>query len=205
MNRSLLLIAFASLIACESEEQTPELISFEELAGETGTVAPAETDQDQDPFSYAPAFRDFVAGQTGHYDTAAISAPHALDRFGYSTTAKLKFTGRTVQGTAQDKLPTASVCYYTFTDSIKTKNAFYNWLDCFGTNCESIQLNKKVDKIEANPSLTLVYDTTIVAVEYGCSDARNGWKSFQDSLIGVFGKGYKYRLEVKCNGPAEWK
>jgi hypothetical protein len=29
---------------------------------------------------------------------------------------------------------------WTFKDSTQTKNAFYNWLDCFGTRCTSVKL-----------------------------------------------------------------
>ena len=29
---------------------------------------------------------------------------------------------------------------WTFKDSTETKNAFYNWLDCFGTHCTSVKL-----------------------------------------------------------------
>lgn len=32
---------------------------------------------------------------------------------------------------------------WTFEDSLKTINAFYNWLDCFGPDCKTLQLNEE--------------------------------------------------------------
>lgn len=199
------LIMTLSLFACGTKEQEPELISFEDLAGETGTEQSAPAATGADPYKYAPEFLDFIKSQTSQLDTSQNLSPHPLDRFGYSTAIKLDFSSRLVSGNPEAAVSKASVYYYTFTDSLKTKNAFYNWLDCFGSACEPVQLNRKLDKIQANPSFTLVYDTTIVAVEYACSDPKNTWRSFQDSLLARFGKTYKYRLEVKCNGPVEWK
>lgn len=34
---------------------------------------------------------------------------------------------------------------WTFKDSSKTVNAFYNWLDCFGNDCRSIKINEEVN------------------------------------------------------------
>jgi len=202
---SYIFILTGLLLACGSEKQEAELISFEELAGETGfqskdTVSVGNTRYDQ-----APLFRTFVQNQVTLFDTSEQLKPHPLDRFGFSYAAKLNFTLKTVENAPAESKSSASVYYYTFSDTVKTKNAFYNWLDCFGKECEALQLNKKLDKLSADPSFTLVYDTTIVAVEYACGDNKNTWKGLQDSLLHTFGKTYKYRLETKCNGPVEWK
>src|SRR5688572_21608872 len=206
MKKNISLFVLTTLLwACGTKEQEAELISFEELAGETGTeqnqAAPAETDH----YEQAPLFREFIQGQVSLFDTSQNIKAHPLDRFGFSSAMKLNFKHKAGAGTPETGPSSASVYYYTFSDSLKTKNAFYNWLDCFGKDCDAVQLNKKMDKLSADPSITLVYDTTIVAIEYGCADARGTWKSLQDSLISTFGKSYKYRLEVKCNGPVEWK
>lgn len=34
---------------------------------------------------------------------------------------------------------------WTFNDSIKTVNAFYNWLDCFNQNCRSIRVDEEIN------------------------------------------------------------
>lgn len=34
---------------------------------------------------------------------------------------------------------------WTFEDSLKTVNAFYNWLDCFGHQCQSVRVNETIN------------------------------------------------------------
>lgn len=191
------------LASCGSKEKAPEVISFEELAGETGSEQTAPASANESANANAP-LSTFIRGQLGSYDTTNHVAPHTLDRFGYSTAVKTKFLDKASGGVGAN-VPSATFCYYTFSDSLKTKNAFYNWLDCFGTDCASIQLNKNFEGLESNPSITLVYDTVIVAVEFGAQDPKDYWKPFQDSLFGQFGKSYNYRLDVTRKGTAEWK
>ena len=101
--------------------------------------------------------------------------------------------------------PRAEFFYYTFNDSIKTKNAFYNWLDCFGVECDMIKLNEDIEHIKTPPQFALVYDTVIIAIEYRCEDQEFNWRPFQDSVISRFGKDYNYRMQIGCGGPLNWK
>jgi hypothetical protein len=51
-----------------------------------------------------------------------------------------------------------------FSDSLKTFNAFYNWLDCFGPKCRTIQLLESF-KVSGRNSLILVKSKSILFVE----------------------------------------
>ena len=84
-------------------------------------------------------------------------------------------------------------------------NAFYNWLDCFGSDCNPVNLNQDIESVKTPPSLTLVYDTTLISVKYLCEHDKNDWKSFQDSIVKQYGKDYRYRIDVGCGGPLIWK
>lgn len=54
-----------------------------------------------------------------------------LDRFGAKSSVKI------------ENSESYGVWYiYQFSDSLKTRNALYNWLDCFTSSCLSIQLNQ---------------------------------------------------------------
>jgi hypothetical protein len=52
--------------------------------------------------------------------------------------------------------------FYQFSDSLKTRNALYNWLDCFTSSCISIQLEEPAlvrenfGQVWANDTLLLV-------------------------------------------------
>jgi hypothetical protein len=200
------ILSISLFVSCK-EEKEPEIISFEELVGDTGT--PSESIDSSALVSNQPetSFDFFVQSQLAVYDTFPHKKIHALDRFGYSSQTKLDFLGKNKvpYGKSAMVTPVASVYYYTFSDSVKTKSAFYNWLDCYGKDCHEVKLNQDVESIKTPPMLTLVYDTTIVAVEYLCEHEQNDWKSFEDSLTARFGANYKYRIEVGCGGPLKWK
>ena len=192
-----------SLVACEQEQAPQEVISFEELAGQTGEEPTLVTENQSNPILKIEKLNDFVNSQLYLFDTISNHESHPIDRFGYSSFSKLNFSLKSMVNS--DSNESASLYYYSFSDTVKTQNAFYNWLDCFGKNCESVQLEKDLDNIQSDAAFALVYDTTIVAAEYNCNDKVFSKKSFQDSLLSKFGKSYKYRLEVTCSGKLEWK
>lgn len=51
-----------------------------------------------------------------------------------------------------------------FKDSIQTKNAFYNWLDCFGTKCKSVELNSE-KRIQKQAFFILLTNKQLLFVE----------------------------------------
>ncbi|HZH85811.1 MAG TPA: hypothetical protein VFD77_00745 [Brumimicrobium sp.] len=56
------------------------------------------------------------------------------DRLGYTEKNETYFT--------HDSIP-FHLIEWTFKDSLKTVNAFYNWLDCFGHKCKSIRIDEE--------------------------------------------------------------
>lgn len=56
---------------------------------------------------------------------------------------------------------TVVYCNWSFKDSIHTKNAFYNWIDCFGPKCKSIKLGQKVN-FQKDNFILLVGDTSLI-------------------------------------------
>lgn len=205
--KNILILFFAiSLLSCK-EDRPQEVIDLEELTGETGSEELNDSSLNT-VMDYVPSqMNDFVKSQMTIYDTIAHQTPHSIDRFGFGTKQKLEFRGKKpfTDSKLNSVTPIARMYYYTFSDTTKTINAFYNWLDCFGPECGVIKLNEDVAKLTTPPLFTLVYDTCIVAVEYVCDQEKNDWKSFQDSLISKFGKEYKYRIDAKCDGPLKWK
>jgi hypothetical protein len=188
-------------------EKQPEVITFEELVGDTESPSAESVTAPDSNLGNLSVFHSFAKGQLGVYDTFPHRKIHVLDRFGYSKQTKLDFLAKEPVSDGNNTMvkPIASVYYYTFSDSVKTKSAFYNWLDCYGSDCNEIKLNQDVESLKSMPMFTLVYDTTIVAVEYVCNPKKQDWASMEDSLISKFGDNYLYRIEVGCNGPLRWK
>lgn len=54
--------------------------------------------------------------------------------------------------------------HYEFRDSLRTKNAFFNWIDCYGPSCASYQVGSQFKKQSRN-SLFLIGANHLVYVE----------------------------------------
>lgn len=205
MMKFLLILFCLILLACSNEAEV-ETMSFEDLVGETGPAESVDTTTQTNLQIVPSTIGAFINSQLSLYDTTTHSKTHSIDRFGYSSFQKIEFRGKKTvpYGKTNMVTPVADLFLYTFIDTLKTKNAFYNWLDCFGSDCNAVKLNEDIDAIKTPPMFTLMYDTCIVAVEYLCEHQKNDWKSFQDSIISKFGKNYLHRIDVRCGGPLVW-
>lgn len=54
-------------------------------------------------------------------------------------------------------------CQWTYKDSIKTMNAFYNWIDCFGEKCKSIKFGQSVN-FQKDNFILLINDTSLTYI-----------------------------------------
>jgi hypothetical protein len=76
------------------------------------------------------------------------------------------------------------ISYYTYSDTIDTKNAFFNWLDCFGKRCNCILLFEE-KRISNTPFVLIVTEKHILYMEF--AEFSMNKKSFS-TLESVFGK-----------------
>ena len=203
---TVLLLGF--LIACGAEEEQ-EAMSMDDIMGETDDYSEDSTITDETVEDLDTTLSGrFAHSQLDLYDTTAHEKFHLLDRFGFSGCQKLLFTGKedVPYGKSGTATPKAHLFVYSFADSSKTKNAFYNYLDGMAEEGEGgpVRINEDVDAIKMPPMHMLVYDSTIVTVEYTCEAEENDWEPFEDSLLSKFGDIYKYRFNVDCGGPLKW-
>lgn len=213
MNKIALYISIVGLIvlvgACESKEpENVEVISMEELMGDADSAEIDSTIENIDTLPvYNTVLGHLVATLNENYDTVSLNENHVFDRYGFNSTEKVKFVGKETvpYGKSTMVTPKAEFYLYNFSDSIKLNNAFYNWLDCFGSDCNEVKLNQDLEAVKTPPSFTLVYDTTMISVKYLCEHEQNDWKSFQDSILKQYGDNYRYRIDVECGGPLKWK
>lgn len=198
------------MLSCNSEKQQEvETITMEDLMGEVEETAEESVGKEiEDTLpKWSSHLEELVYALSPQYDTASNTEKHIFDRFGFNTSSKLKFISKNEvpYGKSTMVTPKAEMFVYHFSDSIKLNNAFYNWLDCFGSDCQAVRLNEDLDAIKTPPSFTLVYDTTLVTVEYPCEHEKNDWGAFKDSIIKMYGRDYRYRIDVSCGGPLRWK
>ena len=211
MKRTYIYLILSILLnySCNSQkEQKVELVSINDLMGDSTEQIDNNIDVQKDTLpELSTNIQKLIYSLQPDYDTIFLNDTHIFDRFGFNSSYKLQFVGKNKvpYGKSSMVTPKANLFVYNFSDSVKLNNAFYNWLDCFGSDCQAVKLNEDIDAVKTPPSFTLVYDTTIVMIEYPCEHQQNNWRAFKDSVIKKYGSNYRYRIDVDCGGPLKWK
>ena len=71
-----------------------------------------------------------------------------------------------------------------FKDSIRTMNAFYNWIDCFGEKCRSIRFLEET-KFQSDPMLVFLNDTSITFLSSSLPLDEKKWQKYLQLKNGV--------------------
>ena len=71
---------------------------------------------------------------------------------------------------------------WTFSDTTATNNAFYNWLDCYGTTCLSLKLYEPF-KIEKQATLIFRNHNSISYIRGKQNLSKEAWINFEKTLF----------------------
>nr|WP_299201532.1 hypothetical protein [uncultured Brumimicrobium sp.] len=113
------------------------------------------------------------------------------DRLGYKNKEETYFI--------KDSIP-FHIIEWQFEDSVKTVNAFYNWLDCFNHDCRSIRLDEEKNGSK-EAFLIWVSDQNIT---YLSSSKSLKLKSWQEVLFGEENEKWNYILQQAPHGRIKW-
>lgn len=114
------------------------------------------------------------------------------DRFGAKSVTKLYW---------KDKKDSTNLLDWEFSDSLKTENAFYNWIDCFGENCKSIKIGDKI-KIQKRGLLILVNDKHLLVID---ANSKIDLEKWMELVRGQqFGDNWKYIVYQPQKGKSTW-
>lgn len=96
-----------------------------------------------------------------------------------------------------------STAYYhwNYSDSLSTKNAFYNWLDCFGENCNSIKLNEK-KQFQKSPFLLFIGEKNMIFISSSKKAISRIWFDF--IKLKYVKETWHTLIEQKQNNIANW-
>ena len=207
--RRLIVVFFTGLVffACQDSPKT-ETVSFEDIAGETGLEQSDDTLMVDTLLTFDESVHgQFAKSMSEEFEIDSIDEFHVFDRYSSNQSKKTSFKNKETVAYGESQLhPRANLFYYTFSDSTKTNNAFYNYLDELSIDAsEPIQIEKDVEHVKSPPKYMMVYDTVIVLAEYSCEHQEYSWRNFQDSLKLYYGKKPKYEVELNCGGPLKWK
>jgi hypothetical protein len=91
--------------------------------------------------------------------------------------------------------------HWSYKDSIYTKNALYNWLDCFGSKCKSVRLGEAVS-MQRKGMLLFMSDTSITYISSNQPLKKEDWLTYFESYANR--KDWRLVIEQKNSGKATW-
>lgn len=145
-------------VSC-SNTSSEEVIALDEIGGNTDKYAQVDSvSQQLEVKSEKPTSSFFLSTFDSLYSKAEWHAVDSMlfpDRFGPSKMEKWNLR------TSEDSIV---ALYYNYKDSLKTRNAFFNWLDCYGPNCISYQVGSEFKK-QKRSALFLVNETQLIYLE----------------------------------------
>lgn len=99
------------------------------------------------------------------------------------------------------KSDTVNYYQWIYSDSAKTMNSFYNWIDNYGEKGTSIFIGE-VTKMQVNPFILFVGDSSITFIEGKSSLSYSIWEAFcsDDSII----RDWNYVVEQRKRSRAKW-
>lgn len=139
-------------------------------------------------------FNSFVANELG-LNLSGIKfneAPMFPDRFLPKRTKKLVL---------MQELDSTLFCQWSFKDSTQTKNAFYNWLDCFGPKNKSIYFGQNVN-FQKDNFVILVNDTSITYISSVKKIQQDDWLNYFEKTQEI--KNWKTVIHQGSRTKATW-
>lgn len=88
-----------------------------------------------------------------------------------------------------------------FKDSIKTKNVFLNWTNCFGVKCKSIRIGEKI-KLQKDGFILLANDTCLIYIQSNSTAEQKKWINY---FTADKKSKWDFLLTQSKNGVVAWK
>lgn len=119
-------------------------------------------------------------------------APMFPDRFLPKSTKKLIL---------MQEVDSTLFCQWSFKDSTQTKNAFYNWVDCFGEKCKSIKFGETIN-FQKDNFVILVNDTSLTYITSVKKIQQDDWLQFFEKTEAI--KNWKTVIYQSSRSKATW-
>ncbi|MDH4473374.1 MAG: hypothetical protein QE487_12270 [Fluviicola sp.] len=192
------IVACLVLITVACSNQPEETIGFDELS--PGSDKYNNNQADKTPDSSAVNERPESSLFLAIVDTMMLESRWVKwdtllfpDRFGPNAQEKWMTIG------SKDSLV---LLRYQFKDSLRTKNAFFNWIDCFGPKCKSYTVGGNI-RIPKRTALWLVGSKEMVIIE--------GNKAIDEKVVRVLlnndpkKENWLYLVNIPKSGKTTWK
>jgi hypothetical protein len=193
------------IVNCNNQPEAKEVISMEDFAGEFGGDSSYYAQPIQENglnFQIkSPKIDSLLKPLLKNCNVQQNEQPQIIDRFGYELRDKIS-----LQGPARDSIRSKhAFYYYEFSDSTKTKNALYNWMDCFGETCEMIARNEPKKRVAGQPMQVFVFEKDILIWEYDCNSYDQLNEIILEDINKVFTVNPLHHIEVNCLQEIIWE
>lgn len=178
------------VFSCKPKKE--EVLTMEDIMPQSKNEKPF-TPKDNKPtlnYGFDVKIADKIGIQVMEIDS--IEDPMFPDRFSPRSTIKL---------TLHLKDNPIIYCQWAFKDSIQTKNAFYNWIDCFGPKCKSIKLGQKVN-FQKDNFVMFVNDTSITYVSSPRKLTAEDWMKYFELKNEI--EDWKILIQQNTSSKAKW-
>lgn len=163
------------LFSCKGKEKE-EVVDLKDIIPQSERYKNGPSDTlKKDTVDYG--FDIWLAGKAGIpvMELDIHEEPMFQDRFNARSVKKLNL---------QFKDGIAFFGQWTFKDSIRTMNAFYNWIDCYGEKCKSIRFLEET-KFQTDAMLVFLNDTSITYISSALPLDENKWRKYLESYNGI--------------------
>jgi len=178
------------LVSCSGETKE-EILNIEDITPQAKRDYSSDTLSKKTETVY-PINDYLIDSLIGHFTISIYDKKMFPERFSPKWVNKLAFV---------NEKDTMLFCQWSFKDSVQTKNAFYNWIDCFGERCKSIRLGENT-KFQRDNFVMLVNDTSINYISSPMKVSEKNWiKYFElDQKI----ENWKYIIYQRTGAKANW-
>lgn len=164
-----------SLLSSCSSDKKDEVLNMKDLTPQARQTKPTEKETGDVKIDYG--FSIPMADSSGItvMEMDFMKEPMFPDRFMPDSILKLKLD-----------LKDGQLFYgqWIFSDSIKTRNALFNWLDCFGANCNAIKYLSE-SRFQNDAMLLFVNDTSIVYLSSKSNMDEKKWQHYLELKYGI--------------------
>lgn len=185
-------------VGCSKKEPVREEVTIEELLGEKKAVKKVEDEKPTRPALDGTFVGELNQNLYENFKTKPHNYTTLIDRFSFETVEKSNFIS------LSDSTASAAFFKYNFTDTSATMNAFQNWLSCFGSTCEEIQLLEGKKRVEETPLWCGVYDSSIIIIKFSPSGITYK-NDLKQTIFKTKGEKLKYTLNVTADSQLKWE
>ena len=186
-------LLFIGLTLFSCNQKKPKVINMSDITPHSERVTNGKEKGDTSTvidYGFNLKIADEIGIQVMEIDS--IGEPLFPDRFSPKKIKKL---------TLHLKENPITYCHWTFKDSIHTKNALYNWIDCYGPNCKSIKYAQKIN-FQKDNFILLESDTSLTYISSPSKLIADDWLKYFELQTEI--KDWKLMIYQGTRAKATW-